>query len=66
MNDLAQPEQRITQDEAKQALADIGELGFGRDASIGLGRFTVEELAPTDWPARLDADAWVTLAPCVP
>jgi CRISPR-associated protein Csm4 len=48
------------------ALRDIGELGFGRDAGIGLGRFRLDALAPSDLPTQADADAWLTLAPCAP
>ncbi|MEF3193035.1 MAG: CRISPR-associated protein Csm7, partial [Halothiobacillaceae bacterium] len=51
-------EARLSIDELEQALADIGELGFGRDASIGLGRFRVDALTPADLPAQANADAW--------
>ena len=50
----------------EQALRDIGELGFGRDAGIGLGRFEVNSLEVTEWPSQANADAWFTLAPCAP
>lgn len=56
---------RLSIDELKAALSDIGELGFGRDASIGLGRFTVQTVEPVSMPEQAGANAWLTLAPCV-
>jgi CRISPR-associated protein Csm4 len=57
---------RLTVEDVSAALSDIGQLGFGRDASIGLGRFDIESLEETSLPAQADANAWLTLAPCVP
>lgn len=57
---------RLTLEELSQAVSDVGTLGFGRDAGIGLGRFTVEAFAETSWPAQPEANAWLTLAPCAP
>lgn len=48
------------------ALGDIGELGFGRDAGIGLGRFRVDAFDAAVLPEQADANAWLTLAPCAP
>lgn len=59
-------ESRLAAAELEQALRDIGELGFGRDAGIGLGRFRVDAFAPAGLPSQADADAWLTLAPCAP
>lgn len=59
-------ETRLDVAELEQALADIGELGFGRDAGIGLGRYQLESLAVETLPAQADANAWLTLAPCAP
>lgn len=59
-------EARLAMAELEQALRDIGELGFGRDAGIGLGRFQVEALTSAELPKQADADAWLTLAPCAP
>jgi CRISPR-associated protein Csm4 len=56
---------RIASDEIQQLFADIGAIGFGRDASIGLGKFQVE-IQPTDWPSQPQANACLTLAPCAP
>ena len=59
-------ETRLAVAELEQALRDIGELGFGRDAGIGLGRFRVDTFSRGALPAQSDADAWLTLAPCAP
>jgi CRISPR-associated protein Csm4 len=56
---------RISADMLTELFEDIGTVGFGRDASIGLGKFTVEPLAEI-WPAQADANACLTLAPCAP
>lgn len=56
----------LTTDELHQLLEDIGQIGFGRDASIGLGKFRVEELLACEWYRQPQANAWLTLAPCAP
>jgi len=63
---IALDETRLSSAELEQALTDIGELGFGRDAGIGLGRYRLEALAAAALPAQSDANAWLTLAPCAP
>jgi CRISPR-associated protein Csm4 len=57
---------RLAQKDLQQVLIDIGQLGFGRDASIGLGKFRVETVEPVTLPAPTSADAWLTLSPCAP
>ena len=61
---------RIDADALRQAMIDIGEFGFGRDATVGLGRFTVEKCAHggrADLPlSQDDATSWLTLAPVAP
>lgn len=59
-------EDRLTGDELKQVFADMGAFGFGRDASIGLGKFAFESVEPCTLPMQADANAWLTLAPCAP
>jgi CRISPR-associated protein Csm4 len=59
-------EERLSIEELRSLLSAIGEVGFGRDASIGLGKFMLESFDPFDLPAQDDADAWLTLAPCAP
>lgn len=57
---------RLAADTLAGLLADIGAFGYGRDASIGLGRFRVESFGPAPAMGATDADAWLTLAPCAP
>ena len=62
--------ERISPEILHTAICDIGALGFGRDASIGLGRFDVLNLASDNLkgglPVQEHADAWLTLAPVAP
>ena len=62
--------ERIDDDALLQAMRDIGGLGFGRDATVGLGRFTAGKCAPGSGAALpLSQDgstSWLTLAPVAP
>lgn len=61
-------ETRLPLAEFATVLNDIGLVGFGRDASIGLGKFILENPAPEPFtlPVQEDTNAWLTLAPCAP
>jgi len=59
-------ETRLSAAELRTLLDDIGAIGFGRDASIGLGKFAVDGLESVALPSQPDADAWLALAPCMP
>lgn len=59
-------ETRLSAAELKTLLEDIGRVGFGRDASIGLGKFAVGDLEPIAPLCQAEADAFLTLAPCAP
>jgi CRISPR-associated protein Csm4 len=59
-------ETRVSTGECGRLLVAIGASGFGRDASIGLGKFSVEAIAPASFAAPANANAWWTLAPCAP
>lgn len=49
------------------ALVAIGSTGFGRDASIGLGKFALESEAQLQqWPAIQNANSYLSLGPCAP
>ena len=48
------------------ALERIGQWGFGKDASIGQGRFQVVDSREISWPRDDQANAAYTLAPAVP
>lgn len=56
---------RFTRGELRTLLEDIGDTGYGRDVTTGLGKFSVEELNEHAWqnPA---ARHGLTLAPCAP
>ena len=49
-----------------RGLARIGQTGFGKDASLGLGRFALTGHRELPLPQIPGADALFTLAPCVP
>lgn len=59
-------EARLTQDQLSQLLHAIGSHGYGRDASIGLGKFTLSEIQPITIPHHPQPTAYLTLAPCAP
>lgn len=67
---VALDERRLTLPDLRAALGDIGETGYGRDASIGLGKFRLpgeaapDPFAPGQRPEP--ANAWLTLGPCAP
>jgi len=57
---------RATPDEVGALLTAIGASGFGRDASVGLGKFLLEAIVPFACTPPPGADGHWTLAPCVP
>ena len=59
-------EDRVAADEIQHLLAAIGARGFGRDANVGLGKFSVGRLEPASFAAPTKANAYWTLAPCTP
>lgn len=59
-------EKRLSPDHLLQCLKDIGEIGYGRDASIGLGKFSVDCFDENPLPGQAGANACLTLAPCAP
>ena len=52
--------------DCQQCLDDIGSFGFGKDASIGMGKFQIEDFLEKPLPAQDSANACLTLAPCAP
>jgi len=63
---IAHDRSRLTADEIHQLLEDVGQSGYGRDTSIGLGKFNVASIEARPWPAQEGANACLTLAPCAP
>ncbi len=59
-------EQRIDLESIHQCLEDIGLIGYGRDASIGMGKFTLTDCQPFQFIEQNKANACLTLAPCAP
>lgn len=59
-------EARLLAEELKTLITDIGALGYGRDASIGLGKYRLDAFEAFEMPAQDQANAWLTLAPCAP
>ena len=61
---------RIDADALQRAMTDVGRFGFGRDATVGLGRFTVTRREGDGQGAlpvsQDDATSWLTLAPVAP
>lgn len=59
--------QRITAQALQAAFQYMGHSGYGRDASIGLGKFAVEaETSTPALPVPAAANAYLTLGPCAP
>lgn len=58
--------ERLGTDDCRLCLEDIGTIGFGRDASIGLGKFSVSQFSAVALPPQTNANACLTLAPCAP
>lgn len=63
---LALENEQTLPEEVSALLQAIGQQGFGRDASIGLGKFTLQSLEPLTLNAHRQTNAWWTLAPCAP
>lgn len=58
-------ENRFTLEELQQVLNDVGSFGFGRDASIGLGKFQCINPQVVNF-LQQNANCYLTLANCAP
>lgn len=56
---------RLSLAELTQIFTDIGQTGFGRDASTGLGKFTTDTACAHEWSVKGSQHA-LTLGPCAP
>ncbi len=63
---VAIDEEACTIEQVKKGLERMGEWGFGRDASTGLGRFSLGETDEINWPRPTDGTALLSLSPSVP
>lgn len=59
-------EEAFTLAKVAEGLQVVGEVGFGRDASVGLGRFRVAGFKEHSLPPVSEAEAFVALSPFVP
>jgi len=60
-------EKRLSAESLHTALTDMGQSGYGANASIGLGKFEIERDAGfAGLPHAKNANAFLTLAPCAP
>lgn len=59
-------ETRLPLPDIKTLFSDIGTFGYGRDASIGLGKFECIDYTEWNTPVPEAANACLTLAPCAP
>ncbi len=59
-------EARLQVAELQAALEAMGETGFGRDASIGLGKFSLGPAEAVALTPAANANAWLTLGPVAP
>jgi len=59
-------ESRLKADQIQACLQDIGQFGYGKDASIGAGKFAITAFEAFTLPAQQHANACLTLAPCAP
>ena len=58
-------ENRFTLEDLQQVLNDVGSFGFGRDASIGLGKFQCINPQAVNF-LQQNANCYLTLANCAP
>ncbi len=63
---LVLDDDRLPPGEATALLTAVGSTGFGRDASTGLGKFSVRSLKAASFATPARANAYWTLAPCAP
>ena len=64
---VALDEARLSKAELCAALDYMGAIGFGRDASIGLGKFErIGDVTPVSFPTTTGSNSYLTLGPCAP
>ena len=61
---LVHDPERLTREALVQLLTDVGEVGYGRDASTGLGKFDIIGVAEAK--PHPPSQRFMTLAPCAP
>lgn len=58
--------ERVSTGEVASLLTALGSSGFGRDASTGLGKFTLQTIEAVAFAVPAGVNACWTLAPCAP
>lgn len=56
----------ISIEQIEKGLERVGQFGFGRDASTGLGKFSLGEIEEIEWPQCQPGQSVFSLSPCVP
>lgn len=59
-------ETRLSIAELTDVLQWIGATGYGKEASCGLGKFSIEQITPAHPEPVEGCNAWLTLAACAP
>ncbi len=59
-------EERFSIEDLKKVLTNIGTFGYGRDASVGLGKFVIDENVQAVQLSQQNANCYLTLANCSP
>lgn len=58
--------QRVDEKTMVEALRSVGLTGYGRDSSIGLGKFDIESVTAVELHQSSNSNASLALAPCAP
>ena len=59
-------ESRFSIEEFTAVFEQIGAFGYGKEASSGLGKFTLLSLDACNFTTELEHNAYLTLGPCLP
>lgn len=59
-------EEQLSQSDLEMLIRRIGVTGYGKDANLGAGRFSVENVSVLEFPVPAAANALLTLANCAP
>lgn len=59
-------EAKLSKVDFQIVLQDIADFGFGRDVSIGLGKFAIDSIEPHQWHIPANSNSYLALANCAP
>jgi len=63
---LVADDEKMNQADLEKLMTYVGEMGYGKDASTGLGKFSLKNLKSISFDKHPNSNAYMTLAPCVP